>query len=230
MKYLYTLLFVALLNFNLSAQDFTYSPSQYVFTELQTSQYGECHIDIVNDTAGVSYAWELVSNTLPSGWWYSLCDYNGCYPGIPNSGTMQSITTNDAQNGVYGFFKLTINPEAIAGSGVVEIYVYDQTDYNIGDTVTMEFNHVSSVGINQNEIVSLSTYPNPTSDNLNIKNNGNTSVQYDILNVVGARIANGVVTVNETEVVDMSKLPSGIYFVSFTTSEGIRRTEKVIKR
>ncbi|MEO9533513.1 MAG: T9SS type A sorting domain-containing protein [Crocinitomicaceae bacterium] len=231
MKTLYTILLFTGLTLSVNAQNFNYAPSQSVHTELTTSSYSDVNIDITTQTTqAIDYKWELISNTMPTGWVYSLCDYTSCYPGIPATGTMTPISLTDAQNGTIGFFKLTINPDEVEGSGEAKIYVYDAADYNNGDTVTMSFNHTSSLGIEDEVYGHLSVYPNPAVDVLTLDNSMNISNNVVVSNVLGEQVMNLTIAPNSKETIDVASFKPGIYFVSYTNKEGIRRTEKIIKR
>jgi hypothetical protein len=231
MKTLYTLALAATLSFGVVAQDFNYSPSQSVHTELVTNSFSNVNIDINTQTIqAIDYEWELVSNTMPAGWTYSLCDYTSCYPGIPVDGAMTPISNTEASNGTIGFFKLTINPDEVVGSGIAKIYVYDASDYNIGDTITMSFNHAGSVGIEDEITGSLSVYPNPVVDLMTIDNSMNIQNEVLVSNILGEQILKLVIQPNAKKQIDVSAFQAGIYFVSYTNHLGIRRTEKIIKK
>lgn len=212
-----------------SAQDFNYSPSQSIHTELTTDTYAHSQIDFTTTPLdAIQYEWELVSNDIPTGWSYSLCDYNLCYAGIPATGTMTPITAAEATNGTTGYFKISLNPWQLAGSATVEIYVYDINDYNIGDTVTYTYNHVSSVGVGENGLADLTIYPNPATDAVTIGNISPEITQLQVINVVGEVVKNISLTGKNTQTLDVSDYPAGIYFVSYANSEGTTRTEKLV--
>lgn len=229
MKQLYTLSFLLFFAVQVSAQDFNYSPSQVIDTELTTDTYAYPNMDIMTDTAqDIQYEWELISNDIPTGWSYSLCDYNLCYAGIPATGTMAAITEAEAGNGTIGYFKLTLSPWQIAGTAQVQIYVYDINDYNKGDTVTFNFTHVSSVGINESEIADLTIYPNPATDAVTIGNISPDVSQIQVINLVGEVVQNIGLTGKSTEILNVSDYPAGIYFISYQNTEGTTRTEKLV--
>ncbi|WP_417291435.1 FG-GAP-like repeat-containing protein [Corallibacter sp.] len=75
---------------------------------------------------------------------------------------------------------------------------------------------------------SLSVYPNPTQDKLQIKNIENENVNVNIYNVLGSKMIHTIANKNES-VIDVSSLASGIYFVRLTV-EGSTQEFKIIKK
>lgn len=87
-------------------------------------------------------------------------------------------------------------------------------------------NCVQVVGINDQSLSSLSFYPNPANERINIINPANITLKavvlYDTLGkTIPVNLVNGQI--------DISTLNSGIYFMSIDTSEGII-TQKVVKK
>jgi len=72
----------------------------------------------------------------------------------------------------------------------------------------------------------LSIYPNPTEGNLEIRNFP-TNSSLIIYNVLGATVRK-IVTKNSTELIDISDLKSGVYFISNTDKKN-HFTKKIIK-
>jgi len=65
----------------------------------------------------------------------------------------------------------------------------------------------------------ISVYPNPTNDYLTIKSkNGDINTTYALLNSLGQQILTGKLT-GETTTVDVTKLPSGLYFMQVGEEE-----------
>jgi len=212
------------------AQDFIYDPSSTVVAELQTQTYS--NVDMYIETPSpqdITYRWKLVSNTIPVEWSYSLCDYTTCYPGIPASGTMTPITAADMSNGIRASFKITISPNSTYGNGEVKIWVYDQADSNIGDTVTFQLNHTNSAGLTEEVLASMNLYPNPSEGKFNISNPGSKAVDVEIYSVQGNSIQRLNITPESTETIDMSDLSKGVYFAHLRVGEMIR-TQKIVLR
>ena len=88
-----------------------------------------------------------------------------------------------------------------------------------------------NVGINEiaNNILDVSVYPNPFDNELNIiltDNIENTTIS--IINTVG-KIVLTTQAKSYTNMVDLSNLPIGMYFVRVSSQEGLY-TQKIIKK
>ena len=81
---------------------------------------------------------------------------------------------------------------------------------------------VEKLSIPQMSASDITIFPNPTSGLLAIKANGLENI--DILNQTGAVVAAGA-----KETLDLSSLPSGIYFIRITTQSGAT-VQKIIKK
>lgn len=213
----------------LFAQDFSYSPSQVLDTDLVTDDYNFAQIDFNTvDSTGVTFIWQAIENTIPAEWEYSLCDYTSCYSGIPATGTMTAITTPQMESGVMGFLKITVQPGTTSGNAVVRFKVSDQADPSKSDTITFNFTHTSTASVKELTVETLSMYPNPANDVINLSNGGTTNINYVITDLTGKSVNAGVVGGNETEQIDVSVLPAGLYFLRTVNTEGIEKIQKLI--
>jgi hypothetical protein len=211
MKSLYASLAFALIANLCSAQSLVYSTDQHIESENLSGTYESYDIKFTTpQLQGITYAWTLISNSLPTDWTYSLCDYTGCYPGAPASGTMTAISQSEAQNGVEGFFKLTLSPLDITGDGVLELFVYDSGNPTVGDTVSFHIWHTSTTaGINDLSAIDHIVYPNPATDIVNISS---ASTNGYVSNVLGQKLL--TVTKNNNHTIDVSNWKAGVYFYS----------------
>ena len=74
----------------------------------------------------------------------------------------------------------------------------------------------------------LSVYPNPAKDNITVEISGVTGENnLGIVNAEGQELIRQKITDHNT-VIDISNLPSGIYFLKIT-GEGMVQVEKIIK-
>ena len=74
-------------------------------------------------------------------------------------------------------------------------------------------------GINNNDILGFSMYPNPASNRLNISAN-ETIQNADIFNVLGKKVMS--IEINKTsESIDVSNLTSGIYLVKYNVNGSV---------
>ena len=211
MKSLYILLVFTLAASFSNAQNFVYSTVQHVATENTSGDYDAYEISFTTAQAqGITYEWTLVSNSLPVGWTYSLCDYTGCYSGVPASGTMTAISPGENQNGVEGFFLLNLSPLNITGDGIVELYVYDSANPSIGDTVSFHIWHTSTTsGIEDLSSSEKLVYPNPATDVVNIATG---STKGFISNALGQKVL--TITPQSNHAINVSNWRTGVYFYS----------------
>jgi hypothetical protein len=103
--------------------------------------------------------------------------------------------------------------------------------YNDGDTTYMDDNrgHVriygNSVGINDDEIVNVNIFPNPTSDILNIE--GNNLKTIEIKNILGQSLT-CIHTTNYHTIIDVNSYEMGLYFLIITTTNNEESIYKVV--
>ena len=85
---------------------------------------------------------------------------------------------------------------------------------------------IDEIGIN----LKCAAYPNPTIDNvtLTIEDNASSNLSYDLFDFQGKKIGSDQVT-SENTVIDMSELPSAIYFLKVAHNNSVIKTFKIIK-
>ena len=98
------------------------------------------------------------------------------------------------------------------------------------DTATFTFD-VNQISVDEDFMNgTLSIYPNPTRGLFNVEfaTMASEEVEISIVNMVGQVISKDVVTVNGAyqNQFDLSEVPSGVYFISFKTDEGVL-TERI---
>lgn len=227
MKNIYLFVVITLVSMTANAQNYSYPIGQHLVETVTNQNYEGYRIDINTPTAeAIHYKWELVSNSFPAAWSYSLCDYGGCAVGIPQTGSMTPISLTDAQNGVIGWFKIQLTVGTNSGNGLVEIYVYDADDYNRGDTVSWNITwDASTASLSVQTEDQFNLYPNPTSDKVTIDGPG--AYNGAIYNSIGQKVIS--LDANGMETIDVSKLPEGFYTVQLSTSKGILTERLIIK-
>jgi hypothetical protein len=125
------------------------------------------------------------------------------------------------------------------GSGGTVAYSIGQVVYttNTGSTgsVAQGVQHayaIFTVGINETALnVSLTAFPNPTADNLNlyISEYNNEKLAYELFDMQGKQISNGQVTAQQTQI-NMNGLPSATYFIYVVNQENKKvQSFKIIK-
>jgi hypothetical protein len=211
------------------SQNFAYPIGQHLVAEVQTSNYEPFWIEINTPTPqAITYKWIRLSNTFPASWSYSLCDYGNCAVGIPSSGTMSPISQTDAENGTIGFLHLNLTVGENYGQGKVEIYVYDENDFNNGDTVSWDITWTNTTGIDKLDELGASIFPNPVNDQLTVEiENSELVSAIRIYGIDGKEqyASNGV---KSTNTIDVGNLPDGVYFVELVGNHGERKVSKII--
>jgi hypothetical protein len=208
---------------SVSAQTFILNPGNVDTVYAPSNTLTIFDIYPINTTGGdIIFEWTRISVNLPTGWDYSFCDYGNCYTGIPTNGTMDTVGA-----GQQGLMGLNINPYAIAGQGIVKIYVYDNDFPNDGDTVTWVVN-ANTLGINEQSASHFSFYPNPSISYITIESSEISSTSnWMVYSISGEMLLNGILGGNK--MISVENLPAGIYFLSVTDKDNRRQTVKFMK-
>ena len=134
-----------------------------------------------------------------------------------------TINDNKTTDGIgYGLFR-----SSIAGlrPGVTYHYRAYATNYSgtsYGDDLTFV---TTTTGLSDEKISSISLYPNPAIDELQIKNLDGVAI-FTLSDLNGHQLINKKIT--NDELVSVSTLPKGIYIVRITTKDGTTE-KKVVK-
>ena len=95
----------------------------------------------------------------------------------------------------------------------------------VTDPSAFDFATMSTLTVEENELVDFSMYPNPASDIVQLKFPvGIENNKVEIFDILGKQIK---VNLSEENTIDVSKLPSGAYFVSITADDS-KVTKKLI--
>ena len=88
----------------------------------------------------------------------------------------------------------------------------------------------STLGISTSEIgASISVFPNPSSNNVNVVNNSNIALQFTLYNSLGEIVIEKALrSIKST--IDLSANPSGVYFYKVTSESSLIKTGKIIKQ
>lgn len=173
----------------------------------------------------ITYKFVNVSNTFPDNWDLGMCDYTNCYVGVPSSGTMTPISTNDANNGVRGFFKLNVDNMNVSGDGWLKLYVYDGEDFDRGDTVSW---HVAFGALSVEDDLTQAAFevwPNPATNLINITADGNYSGE--IYNQLGEQVLS-FKSNDDLKTISTSDWAKGLYLITIQNENGTRSSKKVL--
>ncbi len=142
------------------------------------------------------------------------------------NGCTSIASTNDGGYVITAFYGGKIS-ESYGTDGLLMVIKTD----SLGNTDTMmhvstdDLGSVSSAPTNDAYL-----YPNPTTGRLTIRNNaGLNSIR--VTNTLGIEVARRALASPETELqVDLSQVPSGMYFVTEICADGTSRSHKIQKR
>ncbi|MEJ6797921.1 MAG: T9SS type A sorting domain-containing protein [Crocinitomicaceae bacterium] len=211
-----------------TAQNFNYPVGQHLVKDVVNENYESYHIDIETDVPqAIHYKWTLISNTFPSAWSYSLCDYTNCAVGVPPNGSMTPITLNDANNGANGFFTINLTVGQNYGHGKIEIYIYDANDITFGDTVSWDVTWIAPAALNENVRTNTLIYPNPINDVLKIENPESSIQNVQIVTMSGELVYASNYNSNAVSI-ETSHLNSGIYILKLELENGSLVRQKVV--
>ena len=224
MKAIFTVL-IAIVSFSLSAQNFTFEPTSLEKT-IVIDDDSDLLIDIIRneevDTLRLSY--ELITNNIPEEWYTAYCDNHGCYSTLPESGSMSPMYED-----MIGFVKLIINPNSVEGNGIVQYYIYEDNDYENGQTMTFIIHTPNTVGIDNIVDLSFNFYPNPVINTLTIDTE-ETTLEISIYNLFGHQILSLHPQQNSNIQINAQLWPAGIYFLELKSLNGVKTTRKFVKK
>lgn len=209
-----------------AAQTFSALPNDSVEGTFHVDDWASDYIYIRNNSvAPVNLSYQTISNTMtPAGWNVVLCTNSACYPYVPVSGNLGSISYGDS-----AYFHLQCGFMGIAGTQHIRVRVYETSNPSNSDTITFLYHALTTIGFADSRagIEQLSqNYPNPFSET--------TIIAYDLRGQTGELIVSdisgkliSVHTLNSPNgQVTIGGLLPGIYFYSLNNDEGMiaRRT------
>jgi hypothetical protein len=227
-KSLLLLSLISLSILNIKAQNFSYPIGQNLIENVININSEDYNIDIETQTPqAVQYEWELISNTFPATWTYSLCDYVNCHIGVPTHAIMSPITLAQAQSGVIGFFKLNLVVGQNYGQGKIMIYVHDSNNPSIGDTVSWDVTNSNTASIDENLSTGTLSYPNPSKGFLQFEHK-NIKFNYVELVSISGKIAYSAPLNSNNGGIETSSFEAGVYYLNLKLENGETFRKKVI--
>ena len=189
----------------------------------------EAHNFINNGTAGeVQLRWVRISEDMPAEWESWVCDNNLCYgPSTNETPSNRPVIIAGNQNGI---MIMHVDPNNVPGVGTIMLEITDFNDHSIViDTAIYIFNAMTvSTSELEQEVESLSIFPNPTTDYIQLSNNTIVD-QVVIYNVLGKRMLD--YRYEPGRHYDVAGLPAGFYLVSLVNrEEGILKTLRLQKQ
>ncbi|MCB0755128.1 MAG: T9SS type A sorting domain-containing protein [Flavobacteriales bacterium] len=112
------------------------------------------------------------------------------------------------------------------GDHQIVVELYDYHDNLFADTVELTISLCTGITESQNQTI-MKMYPNPASSNVTI--NGAGLAQIDLLDISG-RLLESVPVLNNTQTdLNLTTMPSGVYFVRATAQDGTVESKRLIK-
>jgi hypothetical protein len=209
-----------------SAQTFGALPNDSVEGTFHVNDWASDYIYLRNNSvSSLSLSYQTISNTMtPAGWDVVLCTNSACFPYVPASGTLGSITAGDS-----AYVHVQCGFMGIAGTQQIRLRVYETGNPSNCDTITFLYHALTTIGFGDNtaEFQNLSqNFPNPFSET--------TTIEYDLAGETGELILSDV----SGKVISVYALNSpngqitiggflpGIYFYTLSNDNGMiaRRT------
>lgn len=168
--------------------------------------------------------WEIVSNTIPSSWDYSLCDNRICYNTVPASAYMEPIDSAS-----FGFMRLTLwNTTSGSGELVVRIFNEHSSESKL---ITYRVEHANPAEKISGKLPGI--YPNPAESgkSVSVENPGSNARKLELFDSFGQRVFVTDIQVTAKSKFTLPWLSSGLYFAQFLDDKGQKIvTQKVIVR
>ncbi|NOR87000.1 MAG: T9SS type A sorting domain-containing protein [Bacteroidales bacterium] len=225
MKLFFTILLTILIGIS-QAQNFYFEPSPTIEKTIASIDMSDIRIDIIRsnniDTLYLDY--ELITNTLPEQWYQAYCDNHGCWGSLPESGSMSPMYED-----LHSYITLTINPNYIEGSGVVEYFIYEVGDYENGQLMTFIIHTAGFVWLNEVTSLDIECYPNPIEEKLILHSNENIQ-NVNIFTLTGQTIYRSPPLNSTSLEINAQSWQRGIYFMEINTLSGLREVRRIVKK
>lgn len=190
-------------------QHFSISPDSQISINIKEGeeQTREFYIDNISN-AEIWLGWEIISNSIPSSWGYSLCDNRICYNTVPPSAYMEPITVES-----FGFMKLAVWNTS-EGVGEIRIRIFNEEHSQI-DTISFKITHVKPIDIQA--LNDTRVFPNPVGydKNIHFENANGLIKKVEIYNAFGQHILTHKSSLVKFNTISLSNFESGIYFFQF---------------
>jgi len=205
------------------AQQFSFSPSEYIVDYVELETYKNFQVDIIHPQVDdLTLVWVTVENNLLDKWEYTSCDNGGCYTALPDTGVIAALPDT-----VPGYIRITINPRDQVGTATVKFYIYNIKYPDEGQYVTFEITAMEVTAIAEAGAEQFRIYPNPASDFIQVKNPGTESAKFQLVDIAGKTNIEEQIGAGLSKKFDLAHIRSGIYFAKYQNRKGTK-TEKII--
>lgn len=171
-----------------------------------------------NNSSATNLVWHKSVQSAPAGWTTSLCDNCNCYA----DSYMQD--TCPVSNGDSDLIIFHINTSCICGQGVYYIDMYDPIDsVNTNLRLTYTVDAWGCAGITSiNTAESISIFPNPVSEHLNILTEKNFKISWiQIFSISGTKVYSETISQEMPNYyITVQDFESGLYFIRVINKNG----------
>ena len=189
------------------------------------SDITDCAIHIESLIADTLYlAYERIGLSLPTGWAANMCDNANCYGDVREAGSMAPFKAP-----VEAYIKITVAPQGLAGTAVVQYAVWNMKAPTQRDTLTFNIVVNWGAGIQASAPADEPTvYPNPAGEIMHVANPSAEHMQC-VLHTLEGRQLGPEITVQpgNSAAIPVNHLPTGIYLVTLK-SPVYRKTVRVV--
>lgn len=163
---------------------------------------------------------------LPEGMRTYFCIGTNCYP--PNSMESNMITLTAAETII---FDADLEPQSNAGDAMIKYNLYTMPDSAEMLSFYVHFS-VAPVGISENLLAEFMLYPNPVTDQLNVRYEGSAdrNTRIEVYNALGKLMQVRRVSPNTDYQINMDDFNTGLYMVKLVNAEGVLQTRKILKK
>lgn len=174
----------------------------------------------------LTFTGNVVSHTLDVGYdakfFIKALDPANGYADVLNGAYVTDLPTS-------GDFTVTVSGAELA-SGLIVQYGFSVKGVCANPADEAALGNVviegSTLSVDEDIDAQFSMYPNPTSEILNIENNGNYS-NYVITSALGSKVKSGALDQGS---INLGELNNGIYFISLSNNEGKNTTKRFVKK
>lgn len=218
------ILLMNLLVFSVYGQTFSISPSNIQSVDVSCDSMMTQNVITINNssTSNINLSYVVLINSLPSDtlWNYQFCNWEQCFLTLPSGKRDVSIpVTAGTQTAT---LTLDLKSNTHQGGGVLSLMLY-QTEVPTNSVVVTWtaaacVNGVREIGKTTDFVI----YPNPAVDlvNISITQGYSSTAQLALYNYMGKRITEYSNVGGNNQELDLSNLPTGVYFVKYSTPQG----------